>query len=180
MWEDYWKDLLKVNMIVSHVPVRGGWRLVLEDLRNSLKGRIKLVARKHNVLYLEVDYEDPVDAVEDLRGLLPSDTLILRAIPVHAVVHPPEASLIREAVRELLNERPPGSFAIRLEGKVDMGGRAAGRMEAVKVIAEASDRPVNLDSPDILVLVKPFRIGGFRGAAVYVGPPSGIFSAARG
>jgi tRNA(Ser,Leu) C12 N-acetylase TAN1 len=173
-------DVMEANLMVTHLPVWGARRLVLQDLRNALAGRVRLVAARFNVMLLSVDYDDPYLAVRDLRGSLPRDTLILRVIPVHRIVIPPEAERIREAVGELLSRAPPGSFAVRLEGRVLVGGREVPRSEAVKIIAEAGGgRPVNLDSPDILVLVKPFRLQRLRGAAVYVGPPDGVLSTAR-
>ncbi len=173
-------ELDTVNLLVTHLPVWGGRRLALEDLRTALKGRVRLVAAHFNVMLLSVDYDDPVQAVEDLRSSLPKGTVILRAIPVHRVVSPPELGEVARVVRELLSRAPPGSYAIRLEGRLEDSGREVSRDEAVKVIAEGIERPVNLGSPDVLVLVKRFRLRRLRGAVIYVGPPRGVYSAVKG
>ena len=172
-------ELESVNLLVTHLPVWGGRRLALEDLRTALKGRVRLVASHFNVLLLSVDYEDPLEAVEDLRRGLPRDTVILRAIPIHKIITPPEVKDVARAVKEILSKAPPGSFAIRLEGRLLQGGREVSRDEAVRILADSVERPVNLSNPDVLVLVKRFRLRKLVGAAVYVGPPSGILSTTR-
>ncbi|MCE4611856.1 MAG: THUMP domain-containing protein [Desulfurococcales archaeon] len=172
--------LEEVNLLVTHLPVWGGRRLALEDLRTALRGRVRLVASHFNVLLLSVDYEDPLEAVEDLRRGLPRDTVVLRAIPVHRIVAPPEVEDVARVVKEILSRAPPGSFAVRLEGRLLREGREISRDEAVKVLADPVDRPVNLSNPDILVLVKRFRLKRLVGAAIYVGPPRGVLSTAKG
>lgn len=166
-----------VNLIASFLPYRDYKDVAIEDLRYAL-GRIAVVAVKKNVIYARADYESPLELRKTLEERLPDDTPILRVIPVSMVVEG-DVEAVKKAVHELLGEHPPGSFAIRLEARLSRKGREVSRVEAIREIAEGLDRKVDLSSPDIIVLIKPFRLREGSLAAIYVGPPDALFSSVK-
>ncbi|MCE4604872.1 MAG: THUMP domain-containing protein [Aeropyrum sp.] len=166
-----------INLIVSFLPYRDYKDIAIEDLRYAL-GRLIIIAVKKNVIFAKADYNDPLELKAILEDKLPEDSPVLRAIPVLRVVSG-EVREIRSAVHELLERMPGGTFAIRLESRVWKNNVEIPRLEAIKEIAEGINREVNLSNPDIIVLVKPFRLREGAFAAIYVGPPDGVYSAVK-
>ncbi len=169
----------RFNLVVSHLPGLHARRLVREELRSVLGyDRVWFPVQGQSLTLAEYR-GDPLEAVELLRKGLPEDTVILKVVPALRVVEP-EVEAVKRVVDELLASAPEGSFAVRLQGRLLRGGRPLGSMEAVRLLAEGVPRPVNLRSPDVLVLVRVVNVRGVRAAAVYVGRPSGVLSLARG
>ena len=164
------------NLIVTHLP---GWPNARDAERHLywLLREVEVVHRAPNILLARVP--DPRDAVARLRRSLPASTPILRVIPVDDVVYP-RVDEVRESVHRLLAEAPEGSFAIKLDGHLySEEGDRMHKLDAIKIIADGLDRPVNLSSPDVLVYIKVVRYRGGYLAAVYVGPPDGILSVVK-
>ncbi len=169
----------RFNLVVSHLPGLHARRLVREELRAVLGyDRVWFPVQGQSLTLAEYR-GDPLEAVELLRKGLPEDTVILKVVPALRVVEP-EVEAVKRVVDELLASAPEGSFAVRLQGRLLRGGRPLGSMEAVRLLAEGVPRPVDLRSPDVLVLVRVVNVRGVRAAAVYVGRPSGVLSLARG
>jgi len=166
----------KFSLIVTHIP---GWRErreAIDEVRYIL-GSVEYVGGYQNVLLFWAPR--PLEAVEVLREKLPRWTPILRVIPVLDVV-PPRVDSVRESVHRLLARAPPGPFAIRIDGYLlDADGRLMHRIDAIKVIAEGVERPVNLKTPAVLVYIKVVGRPAHKRAAIYVGPPRGILSVPR-
>jgi len=166
----------RFTLIVTHVPGYFERREAVSELR-SILGVVEVVSRYNNVLLLW--HPRPLEAVNILRRSLPKSTPILRVIPV-LDVRRPLVTEVREAVHKLLTRAPRGSFAIRIDGYlVDEDGRLMHRLDAVKFIAEGVERPVNLESPDVLVYIKVVGRPAHKAAAIYVGPREGILSIPR-
>jgi len=173
------RPLPRFNLVVSHLPGLHARRLAREELRAALGGeRVRFPVQGQSVTLAEY-LGDPLEAVEALRRGLPEDTVILKVVPALRVVEP-EVDAVKRAVDELLSSAPPGSFAVRVQGRLLRGGQPLGSMEAVKLLAEGVERPVNLGSPDVLVFVRVVSLKGVKAAAVYVGRPEGVLSLARG
>lgn len=169
------RSIYEANLIASFLPYREYRDVAIEDLRYAL-GEVYIIATRMNVIFARASYKDPIELRRRLEERLPEDTPVLRVIPVTRIV-PAEVEEVRKAVHSLLTAERPGSFAIRLEARLLREGREIPRMEAVKIIAEGIERRVDLGRPDILVLVKPFRVREGRLAAIYVGPPEASFPA---
>lgn len=163
---------VKFNLIVSHLPGLHSRRIVREDMRRVLGDKVSFPLQGQS-LTLALYQGDPLEAVNLLREGLPRDTVILKVVPALEVVEP-EISAVKDAVHRLLDGQPDGSYAIRIQGRITRRGYPLGSREAIDEIARGVERPVNLSKPDILVLVRVVRVGGFEAAAIYVGPPSGI------
>jgi len=164
------------NLIVTHLP---GWPNARDAERQLywLLRDVEVVYRAPNIILARVP--DPRDAVARLRRALPRETPILRVIPVDEVVYP-RVDEVREAVHRLLGEAPEGSFAIKLDGHLyGEEGERLHKIDAIRIIAEGLDRPVNLSDPDVLVYIKVVRYRGGYLAAIYVGPPDGILSVVK-
>ncbi len=171
------------NLIVSHEPGRNFSRRALREVQAVL-GRVTVFDTPQSLLLLRVD--NPFHAVELLRERLPEDTVVLRVIPLDRVVEP-LLSRVRDVVHELFRAKVPrgASYAIRLEGHL-YTKRANGelrrlhKIEAIRVIADGIDNPVNLRNPDYLVLVRVVRV--YRAtyyAGVMVAPPDYVFSTVK-
>ncbi|WP_158298272.1 THUMP domain-containing protein [Aeropyrum pernix] len=171
------RSIYEANLIASFLPYREYKDVAVEDLRYAL-GEVYIIATRMNVIFARASYEDPLELRRRLERRLPEDTPVLRVIPVMRIV-PAEVEDVKKAVHSLLATQKPGSFAIRLEARLLREGREIPRMEAVKIIAEGVNRSVDLGRPDILVLIKPFRLREGRLAAIYVGPPDGVFSSLK-
>ncbi len=170
------------NLIVAHEPGYYASREALRSIR-SILGGVRLFAAPQSLLLLSVD--NPYEAVAKLASNLPNDSVILRAIPLDAVTTPYLQDVDR-AVKKLLADKygaePGKAFAIRLEGHLvdEATGRRLHKDEAIKVLASGIDRPVDLDNPDILVLVKVVRASrGLYYSGIMVAPPCAIYSRAK-
>lgn len=164
------------NLLATHLPGYYARRRAVEELGEAV-GSLRVVWRWQNIIYAWVP--DPRGAVRRAASSLPGNTVVLRVIPVDAVVEPVIGE-IRRVVRGLLERAPPGSFAVRVDGHpVDESGRMMHRRDAAIALAEGVDRPVNLSAPDVLVYVKILRYRRGYKAAVYVGPPGGILSTVK-
>ena len=163
------------NLIVTHNP---GYHMRLaaeRDLERLVPG-LRVVWARQNVIYALAP--DARGAVEALRSGLTPRTPILRVIPVDEVVRP-RVDDVRRAVHRLLEHAPGGSVAVRIEGRLHGPGGPVHRRDAAVAIMEGVERPVDLDSPDVLILVKVSRFRGRRVAAVYVGPSRGVLSVVK-
>ena len=164
------------NLIVTHLPGFPNKRDAIRHLQWLLDD-VEIVESRPNILLARVP--DPDEAVERLRRSLPSETPILRVIPVHAVTYP-RVEKVKTVIDNLLGKAPPGSFAIRIDGHLlDSESRMMHKTDAAVVLAEGVERPVNLSSPDILVYIKIVRYRRSYLAAVYVGPPDRILSVSK-
>ncbi|KSW12252.1 hypothetical protein CF15_05745 [Pyrodictium occultum] len=168
------------NMIVAHEPGYYSMRRALREIEGIL-GRVRVFDAPRSLLLLKVD--DPYDAVARLARGLSEDSVVLRAIPVDLEVAP-YVDYVAEAARELLYSKSSGgsAFAIRLEGRLydRKTGRLLHKRDAIEAIADGIDLPVNLEEPDLLVLVKVVRVHrSLSYAAIMVAPPCSIYSRAR-
>ncbi len=171
------------NVIVAHEPGRWGFREALRFVKNVLPG-VVVFDTPRNLLLLKVG--DPFGAVRRIAESADVDSPVLRAIPLDGEV-PAFVEDVVDVVRELvglkasrLGGRP--SFAVRVEGRLYSreGGGPVSSVDAVRAIAEPVDLPVNLRSPDLLVLVKVVRLSrSQRYAGVMVADPGSVFSRAR-
>ena len=173
------------NLIVAHEPWPPARREALHTLRSLLgAGNVRVFASPPSLLLVKVP--DPYSVPALLYRELGPSTPILRAVPLEGET-PPYVEDVAEAVRELVAERAERmggspSFAIRLEGHLYRRSDMARlhKDEAVKIVARDIDLPVNLSSPDILVLIKVVRVErAQRYAGIMVGRPGDIFSRAR-
>jgi tRNA acetyltransferase TAN1 len=164
------------NLIVSHYPGLREARRTVSVVKSVVRGA-RVIDTPHSLVLFKV--EDPFEAVTRIVERVDLEqTPILRLIPVDANTRP-YVSHVRSAVAWLADKIPEGaSFAIRLEGRLlDDSGNPLHKLDAVKLIAEVVDRPVNLRSPDYLVLVKTVSLSyGQRYAAIMVAPPSYVVS----
>ncbi len=164
------------NLVITHLP---GWphaRDAEKHLYWLLDG-VEIVYRAPNIILARVD--DAKGSVERLRRSLPASTPILRAIPVDEVTYP-RVSDVKEAVHGLIENAPPGSYAIKLDGHLyDDNGELMHKIDSIKVIADGIERPVDLTNPDILVYIKVVKYRRGRLAAIYVGPREGILSTVK-
>ncbi|MCE4599411.1 MAG: THUMP domain-containing protein [Desulfurococcales archaeon] len=166
----------RFNLVVSHLPGAASKREAIRELKMLIDDfEVRDVAP--NLIYGWV--KDPLGAVETLRSNLPSNTTILRVIPVMAVT-PPYVDSVKSRIVELLEKAGQGSIAIRLDGYLQNDdGLLLHKREAIEALAEGLDRRVNLDNPDILVYIKVYRLRNKYVAGIYVGPKSGILSIPR-
>ncbi len=164
------------NLVVSHQPGYREARRVINVVRSVVRG-VRVIDTPQSLVLLKV--EDPYRAVEQLvRRVDLRSTPILRLIPVDVNTRP-IVEHVREAVLRLAERIPRGAtFAVRLEGRLfDESGNPVHKLDAVRRIAEAVERPVNLRNPDYLVLVKTVSMSyGQRYAAVMVAPPRYLVS----
>lgn len=164
------------NLIVTHMP---GWPNARDAERHLewLLDDVEIVHRAPNIILAKT--HDPRAAVERLRRSLPASTPILRVIPVDTVTYP-SVEDVKKAVHKLLEEQPPGSYAIKLDGHLyGADGDLMHKVDSIKIIADGIERPVNLSSPDILVYIKIVKYRRSHLAAIYVGPSSGILSTVK-
>ncbi len=170
------------NLIVAHEPGYYASREAMRIIR-SILGRVRLFAAPQSLLLLNVD--QPYSAVARLASNIPANSVILRAIPLDAVTTP----YLRDVDKTLKTviERKglignDKTFAIRIEGHLvdEETGRRLHKEEAIKVLAKGISMPVNLDSPDILMLIKVVRASrGLYYAGIMVAPPCAIYSKAK-
>lgn len=169
------------NLIVSHEPGYYSKREALRIVRD-VAGTLTIFAQPQSLLLLKV--HDPFAVVEKLKTVLDASMPILRVIPLDGETEPyieSVASIVRELVREKTGAKRP-AFAIRLEGYLFEKGsrRQLHRDEAIRVIAENIDLPVNLSNPELLVFIKVVRIErGQYYAGIMVASPDSILSRAR-
>jgi len=168
------------NLIVAHEPGYNSMRKALREIE-SIIGRARLFDAPRSLLLLKV--EDPYDAVKRIAREVSDDSVILRAVPIDLEVSP-YVDYVAAAVKDLLKSKASENtrFAIRLEGKLynRETGKLLHKREAIEAIAEDIDLPVDLDNPDILVLIKVVRVHRSLGyAAVMVAPPCAIYSRAH-
>jgi len=147
------------NLIVIHEPGSDNWRWVRNQLRQLLGSSARYISSYQSVILYSVD-GDPHVVAEDIRGKLAvSGTPVIRVIPVDVVVEPYIDKVV-EAVKELAVKIPPNdTFRITMQGHI-FGYTSEGRrylmhtLEAIKEIAEYVDRPVNLENPSWVLLIK--------------------------
>ena len=169
------------NLIVAAEPRWPGPRRALSLVKDIL-GQAIVFDTPKSLILLRVD--NPYEAVEKLAANLGPEDPVLRAVPLDGET-PAYVEDVAEAVRSLVEEKAGAgkpSFAIKIEGHLRSRetGDTLHNIDSVKIIAEGIDLPVNLDNPDLLVLVKVVRLGrGQRYAGIMVAPPGSIYSRAR-
>jgi len=169
------------NLIVSHEPWPGEERRTLRIVQDIL-GRVRVFDTPRNLLLLKVD--EPFEAVRKLEAHLGPEDPVLRAIPLDgetAAYAEDVRDAVVEVLREKLGDKRP-RFAIRLEGR--LWSRETGQLlhkdEAISIIAEPIDLPVNLNNPEVIVLIKPVRLHrAQRYAGIMIGSPNAVYSRAR-
>ncbi len=160
------------NLIITHLPGYDEKREAAKHI-HWLLDEYEIVESRPNIMLLRIP--NPDDAAARLARSLPENTPILRVIPVHAVTYP-SVENVREVVHELMRGRK-GSFAIKLDGHLlDSEGARMHKTDAIRIVAEGIENPVNLSNPDILVYIKIVRYRRNYLAAIYVGSPEGIVS----
>jgi tRNA acetyltransferase TAN1 len=171
------------NLIVAHEPGYYASREAMRTIRSVL-GAVRLFAAPQSLLLLSVD--DPYKAVAKLARELTDDSVILRAIPLDAVSSPyldDVDKTVKKTLQEKYGSKNGKTFAIRLEGHLvdNESGRLLHKDEAIRYLAKGIELPVNLDNPDILILVKIVRASkGLYYAGIMVAPPCSIYSRAKG
>lgn len=167
------------NLIVTHEPGYENYVLARAQIRDILGSDMRVVDTSQSIMLLRVS--DPFEAVRRISEELPGSTPVLRVVPVEEVVEP-TVQRVAGTVERLASKIPEGeTFKIRIDGHLydDKGGvwERVSRREAIDVIAERVDRPVNLSEPQWLVYVKVVRLWrGDEFAAVVVARPDQIFS----
>jgi len=169
------------NLIVAAEPAYPGPQRALR-LVKTLLGNPMVFDTPKSLILLRVD--DPYAAVQQLEKQLGPDDPVLRAVPLDGETTP-YVEDVAEAVKHLVAEKAAGgrpSFAVKIEGHLYSRetGERLHSADAVRIIADGIDLPVNLDNPDLLVLVKVVRVGrAQRYAGIMVAPPASIYSRAR-
>lgn len=168
------------NLLVAVEPSWWERRRALELVR-SLVPSARLFAETPSLLFFKV--EKPYETVRLLSEKLTTDDPVLRIIPIDAVT-PPYPSHVAKAAAQLVRERArrEWSFAVKLEGHLfdEETGRRLHKADAIRVIADNIELKVNLDNPDLLVLVKVVRVSrSLYYAAIMAAPPCAIYSRAR-
>ncbi|ALL01186.1 hypothetical protein Pyrde_1138 [Pyrodictium delaneyi] len=168
------------NLIVAHEPGYYSMRRALREIE-SILGRARVFDAPRSLLLLKVS--DPYDAVRRIAREVTEDSAILRAIPIDLEV-PPYVDYVASTAKELLSAKADRStrFAIRLEGRLydRETGRLLHKRDAIEIIADGIELPVDLDNPDLLVLVKVVRVHRSLGyAAIMVAPPCAVYSRAH-
>ncbi len=169
------------NLIIAHEPGYYERREALRIVRNII-GNLTVFAQPQSLLLLKVN--DPFMAVIKLKEELDLDMPILRAIPLDGETDPyveDVADIVRELIQEKVGLRRP-SFAIKLEGYLysRKEKRLLHKNEAIRIIAEGIDLPVNLSNPELLVLIKVVKVQrAQRYAGIMVASPDSVFSRAR-
>ncbi len=148
------------NIIITHYPGYDNFSMAREQLREILE-EIRIIDTGQSIILAKV--KDPYEAVKIIRDSGLRETPILRVIPVDRVTDI-YVDRVAEAVRELLlgKSKPEESFKIKIDGHLyalreDVSERLH-KDEAIKIIAEGIDRPVDLRNPDWLVYVKAVRL----------------------
>ncbi|MEM3948082.1 MAG: THUMP domain-containing protein [Zestosphaera sp.] len=116
---------------------------------------------------------------QGLRAALKgSGTPIIRIIPVDHVVEP-YVDEVADVVKEIATQIPEGSsFRITLQGHLisvcpDGRRRFMHSIDSIREIAKYVERPVNLENPDWVILIKVVKVSrGRRAAAVALLKPA--------
>ena len=170
------------NLIITHYPGYDNYIVARQQLAQVLP-EITIVDTSQSLILAQVP--NPYEAVEVLKREIKGDTPLLRIIPVDAVV---DVYIDRVApkAREILHSksRPGESFAIKLDGRLyareGMETRRLRTQEAIEMIAEGIERPVNLSNPHWLVYIKVIRLYRVTElASITVARPFQIHSYAR-
>ncbi len=170
------------NLIITHYPGYDNYIVARQQVTQALP-EATIVDTSQSIMLVRVP--DPYQAVEVLRSEIRGDTPLLRIIPVDTVT---DVYIDRVApkAREitLRKSKPEESFAIKLDGRLYAREgneiRRLGSREAIDLIAEGIDRPVNLTSPHWLVYVKVIRLYRVTElASITVARPHQIHSYAR-
>jgi tRNA acetyltransferase TAN1 len=149
------------NLIVTHYPGYDNFVVVREQLRGILDN-FRVVDTGQSIILASVN--DPYDAVEKIREYGLRDTPILRVIPVD-VVTDVYVDRVADASRKKLSEKSKDereSFMIKIDGRLyerkEDEIRRLHKDEAISIIAEGINRPVNLKNPDWIVYVKTVKL----------------------
>ncbi len=164
-----WGVLETFNLVIIHEPGPDNWRWARNQLRQVLGSEGRLFASYQSVMLYSVD-GDPHQVADRLRESLKGATPVIRVIPVDHVVEPYLDSVVN-VVKDLAVRMPEGSsFRITLQGHLigeDLRGRRRlmHTIDSIREIAKYVDRPVDLESPDWVILIKVVRISRSRRAA---------------
>jgi len=170
------------NLVIAADPAYPGPRRALRLVKTILGNPVVFDTPKSLIL-LRVD--DPYSAVKLLEKQLGPDDPVLRVTPLDGETPPyveDAAEAARQILAEKLGEDEKPSFAVKIEGHLYSRetGERLHSADAVRIIADGIDLPVNLGSPDLLVLVKVVRLSrSQRYAGIMVAPPSAIYSRER-
>lgn len=114
---------------------------------------------------------DPIAVINDLKKLVVSEPwqlrYILRVLPVQVVI-PTRLDAISEAARDLGKKIGNGTFRVTVEKR----HTSLSSTQIVNAIANRISNKVNLDDPDLVILVQ--ILGGLTGLSVL--RPDQIFS----
>ncbi len=171
------------NLIVAAEPAYPGPQRALRLIKTLLGNPIVFDTPKSLIL---LRVENPYEAVKRLEKQLGPEDPVLRVVPLDGET-PPYVEDVAEAARSLVEEKAGAiggepTFAIKIEGRLYSRepGEPLHSADAVRIIADGIELPVNLDSPDLLVLVKVVRLSrAQRYAGIMVAPPDSIYSRAR-
>ena len=148
------------NLIITHYPGYDNFVVVREQLR-SLLDDIRIIDTSQSIiLALVKDSYASVDLIKE-SGL--SETPILRVIPVDKIVDV-YVDRVAESVKSLVNEKigEKESFMIKIDGRlyerIEDAVKRLHKSEAISIIADGINRPVNLNAPDWLIYIKTVRL----------------------
>lgn len=170
------------NLIVIHEPGTDNWRWARNQLREVLGTSGRIITSYQSVILYNVE-GDPHQVADSLRAALKgSGTPIIRVIPVDYVVEP-YVDEVAEVVKEAAVRIPEGSsFRITLQGHLigvgpDGRRRFMHSIDSIKEIAKYVERPVDLENPDWVILIKVVKISrGRRMAAVALLRPAELIN----
>ena len=144
------------NLLATSEPINAGrasrelWmnlRAISDESPRVDKSRVKGIIIAHTTLA-------PVEAVHGLRNLMKAEPkrfhFVYRVMPVMRWV-PTDITCIVDAVRELSTHVDvDDSFRVTLEKR----RTGLGSLEIIEPVAEVLDNPVDLESPDWVILVE--------------------------
>ncbi len=148
------------NLIITHYPGYDNFVVVREQLYSLLED-IRIIDSSQSIILALV--EDPYKTIEVIKEAGLTETPILRVIPVDRVTDV-YVDRIASVVKEVLyaKSKENESFMIRIDGRIylrkDAEIEKIHRSDAINIIADGIDRPVNLTSPDWLVYIKTIKM----------------------
>nr|WP_148683641.1 THUMP domain-containing protein [Fervidicoccus fontis] len=169
------------NLIITHYPGYDNFVVAREQIKNIIEN-IRIVDTSQSIILAIVD--EPYATIEKIKSLELKETPILRIIPVDRVTDI-FVDRVKEVIHELFNTKvkKEETFKIKLDGHLYK--RQEGSIEkihkdeAIKILAEGLENPVNLKSPSWLVYVKTLRMyKATELASITVTKPENIISLA--
>ncbi len=148
------------SLIVTHEPGIDNYRWARNQLRQIAGTKLRYVSSYQSVILYDLD-EDPHEVAREIREALKGvGTPIIRVIPIDYVTDPYISDVVEVIKESIAPKIPEGTkFRVTLEGHLYVVREDGSRVrmhtiDAVREIARYIDRPVDLENPELVVLVK--------------------------